>query len=156
MQSVTLRFILKPGTRTRSSSSWLLLAFFSSADDALEAMIVRCDLLAAQASVSKMAELFTWLKNTSAPQVDGQLSELFATLIRAGMPMEQVAGILQNRPKKGKGAPVLNRLPVLLAVEQRKLNPQISWMQLAVKYCQCSLRKHDHSDSPGYGFANRP
>lgn len=122
----------------------LILAFFSFADDALEAMSVRRDVPLAQESVAKMEELFTWLKNTSAPRVDGQLSELFGKLIKAGMAMEEVSGILHERSKKGKGAPVSNRLPVLLAYEQRSLNSKMSWMKLAVKFCQCSEPKHDH------------
>jgi hypothetical protein len=84
----------------------LFLAFFTFADDAIESMIERHDALAARESVKKMVEVSTWLNNTSAPRVDEQLAELFGTLVRAGVPMEQVAGILQNRLKKGKGAPV--------------------------------------------------
>jgi hypothetical protein len=121
----------------------LFLAWFSFADDAIEAMIVRHDLLAAQASVSKMAELSTWLTNTSAPKIDKRLSELLGTLVRADVPMDQVARILQGSTKKGKGAPVSNRLPVLLAYEQKKLNPQISWMKLAMRFCQCTEPRHD-------------
>jgi hypothetical protein len=57
--------------------------------------------------------------------------------------MEQVAAYLLDHTKKGKGAPVSNRLPVLLAVEQKMLNPRLSWMQLAIRFCQCGKREHD-------------
>jgi hypothetical protein len=121
----------------------LLLAFFSFADDAIEALITRGDVQAAQKSASAMGELFTWLKNTSAPRMDKELADLFGTLVRAGVPMERVAGVLQNRFKKGKGAPVSNRLPVLLAVEQKIHNPRLSWMRLAMKFCQCGEEAHN-------------
>jgi len=121
----------------------LFLALFTFADDAIECMIERHDALAARESVKKMAEVSTWLNNTSAPRVDEQLAELFGTLVRADVPMDQVASILQRSTKKGKGAPVSNRLPVLLAYEQRKVNPRMSWMKLAVKFCQCAEPKHD-------------
>ena len=57
--------------------------------------------------------------------------------------MEQVGGVLQNRFKKGKGAPVSNRLPVLLAVELKRDNPRLSWMKLAIKFCQCGEPTHN-------------
>ena len=77
------------------------------------------------------------------PPVNEQLSELFGTLVRAGVPMEQVTSILNKRTGKRKGAPVSNRLPVLLAVEYKMLKPQLSWMRAAIKFCPCGKATHD-------------
>jgi len=123
--------------------AYLLLTFFSFAADALEALSLRGDIQAAQSSVIKMEDVFTWLKNTSAPLIDKELADLFGILVRADMPMEQVAGVLLKRSKKGKGAPVSNRLPVLQAVEHQMQHPEMSWMRLANKFCQCGKQKHD-------------
>lgn len=121
----------------------LLLTFFDRADDALEAISARGNVQAAEQAASDMAEIFTWLKNAPAPLIDRELAELFSTLVRAGVPMETINPILQNRVKRGKGAPVTNRLPVLRAVEYQSLHPKTSWMQLAMKFCECGKGEHD-------------
>jgi hypothetical protein len=86
-----------------------------------------------------MAELWSWLKNASPPLIDKELSQTFAMLVRAGVPIEEAERTLQ-RSTKGRGRPVSNRLPVLRAVEQRMLNPDLSWMRLAIMFCQCGGR----------------
>lgn len=120
--------------------SRLLLAFFGYADKALDAISTRGDVRSAQECVSAMGELFSWLKNVSPPLIYKELSGTWAMLVKAGVPIEQAGNILQ-RSAKGRGRPVTNRLPVLQAVEQKMLNPKLSWMRLAIMFCQCG-EKH--------------
>jgi hypothetical protein len=117
----------------------LVLGFFGYAEKALESLTACSDVPAAQNAVFAMAELWSWLKNASPPLVDKERSETFAMLVRAGVPIEDAGKTLQ-RATKGRGRPVTNRLPVLQAVEQRMLNPKLSWMRLAVMFCQCGKR----------------
>ncbi len=120
----------------------LLLAFLSFAHKALEAMVGSGNGEAAQEHVSAMTEVYSWLKGASAPVVDKELAGVFGAMLKADVPMDVAAPFLLSRTKKGKGAPVTNRLPVVLAKEYRILHPKTSWMQLAIKFCPCG-KPHD-------------
>jgi len=119
------------------------LAFCGYADSAFESMLIHRDADTFERSTAAMAELSTWLTNSS-PQPGESAEETFRQFLSAGMPAEYAFALTQVRPKKRRGRPVSNRRPVLLAVEQKTLCPQLSWMTLATEYCQCRKRSHDN------------
>lgn len=120
----------------------LLLAFFRHIGSALDTLATTGDLKAAQVSVSAAEEIYSWLKNCRAPRLSIEISQLWSTLIKAGVPGEQAALVLQNSVDKPRGAPVSNRLPVLLAFEKRTQDGT-SWGRLAREFCPCDKPKHD-------------
>ena len=121
----------------------MVLAFFSRADGAMEAMYSR-DVEAVRKCLSEMAELYTWLFNSSAPKVDNEIAETWADMVRLGLPMEKATNFLHGHLKRGQGKPVSNRFPILLAVERKLMNPRLSWMKLAITFCACGQSKHDY------------
>jgi hypothetical protein len=120
-----------------------LLAFFGRADQALGALSVRADVPAAQRLALEMGELYSWLKNASPPLIDKETSGTWAEMLRVGVPMEYATKVLLGQAKRGRGKPVSNRSLVLLAVEQKRLKPRLSWMKLTGKFCPCGQANHD-------------
>jgi len=120
----------------------LVLGFFGYTDQALQALRIQ-DHSAAQKATAAMSELFSWIKNADPPVVDKALAEIVSGLIRAGLPTEQADIYLLAHVKKRRGRPVSNRLPVLLAFERKQVDPRVSWMRLARKYCRCGKITHD-------------
>jgi hypothetical protein len=119
------------------------LSFCGYADAAVESVLVSWDPEGLKRSAAAMSELSTWLTNNCA-QTQESLHDTFLQLLNAGLSPEQAFELAQPlRPKKRKGRPVSNRRPVLLAIEHQLLNPPVSWMQLALKSCQCGKQKHD-------------
>ena len=118
------------------------LAFCGYADSAFESMLIHPDADAFQRSTAAMAELATWLTNSS-PQLHDNVQETFQQFLDAGFPAEYAFALSQVRPKKRRGRPVSNRRPVLLAVEQKILFPHLSWMTLATEVCPCRKGAHD-------------
>jgi len=117
------------------------LAYCGYADSAFESMFMGWDVDAFQRSASAMAELASWLTNVS-PQIEENLQETFRQFLNAGVPAEHAFALSQVRPKKRRGRPVSNRLPVLLAAEHQLLHPKLSWMRLAMKFCPCREPRH--------------
>jgi hypothetical protein len=119
----------------------MVLSFLAHAQKSIEAMGNR-DLSSAQESADAMSELYSWLQNADPPVIGKAVSDTFAELVRAGVPIQQAAIVLRTSTR-GRGRPVANRLPVLLAFEKRELNPALSWSRLAREFCQCGQRVHD-------------
>jgi hypothetical protein len=121
----------------------LLLGFFKHADAAVEALRNHGDIEAAKRSVAAMSELYSWLKNADPPIIDRSTAETYWELIQAGLPTEQSHKYLLAHSKRARKRPVSNRLPIVLACEEKELNPKLSWSQLAIKYCNCGKSQHD-------------
>ncbi len=121
----------------------LWLGFCGYADSAFEAILMRNDVRALQRSASAMSELASWIAEDRRPSAQ-DIEEAFRRCVEAGWPIDQAAELFQP-PKKKLGRPVSNRWPVMLALEQRMQNPELSWMQLAVDFCRCGQPKHEYA-----------
>ena len=120
------------------------LAFCGYADAAFEANLSNLDTAAARHAAVGMSELASWLITPGAP-CDFDAGEKFRDLLAQGLSPELAFELSRFPPQKKRGRPVSNRRAVLLAVEDRLRDPNLSWMQLAIKHCKCGEAKHtDH------------
>ena len=121
----------------------ILLAFCINFDAGFKAS-ERGDIRAADQSSAAMAELVSWLSDDE-PQTDEAPSDTVARLVREGFSIEEAFNMNAKLHQRGRGRPVSNRLPALLALEQRMYSdPRPSWMRLAIRFCRCPKTNHDH------------
>lgn len=63
-------------------------------------------------------------------------------LLSNGMEFSDAAKSAEPARKKRSGAPVKRRFVAAQALEVKKLNPRMSWMQTAIQCCNCGESKH--------------
>jgi hypothetical protein len=120
----------------------LWLGFCTYADLAFEAMFTRGDVQELSRCTSVMAELATWIASPD-PGTQADRERWFKVLLDAGLPIGQALQQATAPEKRAKGRPVSKRRLATLALEAKELAPDLSWMQLAMKFCDCSKRPHD-------------
>ena len=88
-----------------------------------------------------MKELVSWYGE--AHNANETSSETVERLVHEGFDLKRALDLSAKLSKRARGRPVSNRGPVLLAVEQRLLHPELSWMKLAIRFCQCGQSHHN-------------
>lgn len=111
------------------------LGFCRYADLAFESALCCWDVGEFNRHALAMSELASWLTNAKSPTETSIQS--FRQYIEAGLTPEQAHELASCRQAKRRGRPITARSWVLETYEQRVLNPRLSWMQLAIKFCPC-------------------
>jgi len=93
---------------------------------------------------SEFEELASWLGDQPNPPSRADILRTYRELKSSfSWPDDLAERYVTELERKERGRPRSNRRVVMLALEQRELNPTLSWMQLTIRFCACGKDMHD-------------
>ena len=121
----------------------------------LEARIIRAALSRVESAIqnpinqaeftrllAESAEIFSWLSDKESVATGADIEHSLLENIKAGWPTSmalEYERVQRIRPRRG---PRSHRRRILHALETKQMNPKLSWMRLAARFCPCPNPTH--------------